>query len=183
MKFYMDTNKISYPKSNQGLLYSSDQWKSVIRGLRIIYRKNRRTGSVPYGKRCRSLWESITVTAREPPHPFRAGISLSRALPGTEFFFPAWRSCEYSAHCHQHDNRRVHRNGCHVGNSQKERPGIRKGGPFVTGLKLAAALVCVLTGMGVYPQKAAPLFKLLLRHGQLSAGNPVHGRLCIGLWP
>ena len=33
MKFYMDTNKISYPKSNQGLLYSSDQWKSVIRGL------------------------------------------------------------------------------------------------------------------------------------------------------
>ena len=33
MKFYMDTNKISCPKSNQGLLYSSDQWKSVIRGL------------------------------------------------------------------------------------------------------------------------------------------------------
>lgn len=33
MKFYMDTNKISYPKPNQGLLYSSDQWKSVIRGL------------------------------------------------------------------------------------------------------------------------------------------------------
>ena len=87
MKFYMDTNKISYPKSNQGLLYSSDQWKSVIRGWRIYRKTGAQVQSLMV--KMQELMGEYNSYSQGASSSLQGGYKLSRALPGDRAFFPS----------------------------------------------------------------------------------------------